>query len=98
MTTPTFTIEGLSFDYSANVLEVHVDSHAYDRAYIASWSPDSFAVRKHWTSECIDSTDELHKFEAWELRRFLDSSDDVAEAFARLSVEPAPVHGNRRSA
>lgn len=96
----TFVVNGMLYDYDVDALIVYVDSQHYGRAYECEWNPadDSLVVSKHWDESCVDQTTELPMDEAFHLYRFLDASDDVADAYARLSQEPAPVHGTRRSA
>jgi hypothetical protein len=96
----TFTINGLAYDYDAEALLVRVDSPHYERAYECLWSPDrdSLVVVKHWQNDCVDQVHELPLDEAWQLYRFLDASDDVAESYARLRHETMPAIEPRRTA
>jgi hypothetical protein len=98
--TPTFTIERMEYDYSDDVLIVWLDSPHYERSYETTWAPerDHFAIVKHWRADCVDRTFVLPTDESCDVWRFLDSSDDVNEAWERLRAEPAPIFGERRSA
>ena len=98
MTTSTFTINGMFYAYAVDALIVYVDSQPYDRAYECAWTPERMSVLAHWGYDCEPTTTPLLQVEAHILERFLDASDDCADAYARLSSEPAPVHGSRRSA
>jgi hypothetical protein len=98
--TPTFTIERMEYDYSDDVLVVWLDSQHYARSYECTYAPerDHFAIAKHWDESCVDRTYVLPTDEAHAVYRFLDASDDVADAWQCLRAEPAPIFGVRRSA
>lgn len=85
-----FAILSMRFDADADALVVDIESDHLDRNFRVEWSPEraeSMAVVCHWGSDCVESTAELSPNTAWDLERFCDSSDAIAEAFEDLRWE-----------
>lgn len=90
MSNPKFAICAMHFDHAIDELVVELECPERDRNYVVTWNPlkaASLTLVKHWQSDCVESTSALCPSEMRDVERFVDSSDEVAEAFIELGQQ-----------